>query len=103
MQSNQFASAFSPIVPTASVAAVSGSSTEADINADGNTMQIFNDSTTAAFCNWSTTDGSSAAVTDYPVAPGAVVVVDVAPGTVSVSARRASGTGTVYFTKGFGL
>lgn len=105
MTANQFATAFSPFDPkngTVHIVATAESA-NAPIAGGGpnNTMQIFNDSEEVAFCNWGN-DNTIEAVANasYPVAPGAVVVVDVAP---EVSFVAAVGGGDVYFTKGYGV
>lgn len=71
-------------------------------------MQIYNAGTVAIFIR--TSAGPSTALVpngatpgDYPVAPGAVVVVTLGGNPDTVSAICASGTATVYCTPGCGL
>lgn len=80
----------------------------------GNTIQVqvFNQSTTAtAFCNFGSDNTVTASVgtggastSDYPIAPGAVIVVTVPNTTNQVWAAciLSTSTGNVYFTPGFG-
>lgn len=73
-------------------------------------IQIFNSGTTIAFVKFCLTSTCAASVgsagtstSDYPVAPGAVVVVSPPAGSTYVAAILSSGTGTIYFTPGFGV
>lgn len=73
-------------------------------------VQVYNAGTTIAFvaCSPSATITASAgtagsAATDYPVAPGAVIVMSVSGGTGFCAAVMASSTAAVYFTPGVGL
>jgi hypothetical protein len=73
-------------------------------------VQIFNNGTAAAFVLFCATSSCTASVgsagtstSDYPVAPGAVVVVTVPSGTNYAAAVLAASTATVYFSPGIGL
>ncbi len=88
-----------------SVASASG--TLLDVVARGspgaaNKVQIFNASGGTAFCRF-TVGASTAVNTDYPVAPGAMVVIKIKPTADTASVILSAGTGNVYFTLGDGI
>ena len=106
-QSSLAAVAFQPSAKTAWVAA---STTSANIAITGNQVQVANSSSAYAFvifgnANTVTASAGSAGTqtTDYPVAPGGVVVMTISQFTTYVAVVLASGTGAVYFTPGVGL
>lgn len=73
-------------------------------------IQVYNAATTAAFvvfCASATCTASAGSAgtstADYPIGPGAVIVVTVPTGTTNVGVILVSGSGTVYFTPGAGL
>ena len=103
--------------PLAKTSAVAGSTTSASVaigNATGSLMtqvQVYNGSSTGAafvvFCAATPCTASAGSAgtqtSDYPIAPGAVIVLTVPAGTTIGAVVLSSGTGTVYFTPGVGL
>lgn len=72
-------------------------------------VQVYNSAATVAFviaCLTSTCTASvgsgGASATDYPIAPGAVIVMSVPNGTTYMAAILTSGSGAVYLTPGVG-
>jgi hypothetical protein len=67
-------------------------------------IQIANQGTTWAFVNFGVAGNVTAATVaaSYPIGPGAVVVVSVAPEVSGASCILASSTGNVTFTRGSG-
>ena len=73
-------------------------------------VQIYNSGTTAVFLIFCTSSSCTASAgstgtqtSDYPVGPGAVVIVTVPAGTTYAAAINGSGTGTTYLTPGIGI
>lgn len=106
--------AFTILGKTSTIAAVAtgtGANCQIDPTAKGaNQAQIYNESTSAvafiAFGNDNTvgasTGSASTYTADYPVAPGAVVVVTIPDGATWVAAKLSTGTGNVLVTPGVG-
>ena len=92
---------------------ISASGTTANIAlsyAGANQLQVFNDTTGVAFvalCPTSTCTASAGSAgtstSDYPVAPGSVVVLSVPQGTSYVAVILSTSTGPVYVTPGAGI
>ncbi len=73
-------------------------------------VQVYNSASTTAFVAFGGSGVTASVGTpgtqngSYPVAPGAVIVVTVPSSTTTYAAAiLASGSGTVYFTPGFGI
>lgn len=73
-------------------------------------VQVYNSTTGTAFVVFTvaaspTAHAGAAGTTtsDYPVAPGAVIVVTVPNGAINAAAILSTGSGAVYFTPGLGL
>lgn len=94
-----------------SYVAATTSSQQIQLSVVSNQVQIYNASTTAvAFVAFGTATGVTASVgtsgtstSDYPVAPGALVVVTVPLNTRYAAVILSSSTGSVYLTPGQGL
>lgn len=101
-------SSSSNLVNSATLAATSSAQTVALPGANVNSqcqIQIANQTTVWAYVNFGQSTVTAVTVaTGYPVAPGAVVVVTVAPDVNTASVILAgSGAGSVTFTRGVGL
>lgn len=107
MQGSQLATAFGPVDSTNGTVAIAAGTTSQDETLpgerQGNTLQIFNNTSAVAFCTWGVGAQTAIAGASYPVAPGAVVVVNCLPQIDTVAVILSSGSGNVYFTKGWGL
>lgn len=73
-------------------------------------VQVYNPTTGTAFVIFCPTSSCTAAVgsagtstSDYPVAPGAVIVMTFPTGTTYAAVILSTGSGTVYLTPGIGL
>ena len=99
--------------PQAKTSYISASTTSANIalsNTSANAVQVYNSTTGVAFiilCATSSCTASAGAsntsTSDYPVAPGSVVVLSVPAGSTYVAAVLSTSTGAVYVTPGAGL
>lgn len=91
--------------------AASGSSATGALSISANQIQVYNATTAPAFVIFGTTCTGLAAATgsagtatsDYPVGPGAVIVVTVPAYTACAAVILGSSSGLVYFTPGAGL
>lgn len=88
----------------------SGLTYTATANVTSTQIQVYNSSSQAAFVIACATSSCTASIgstgtstSDYPIAPGAVIVMTVPTGTTYMGVILASSTGTVYFTPGVGL
>ena len=88
---------------TASSAVASGAL--APENSGGSSIQVANTTNGWAYVNMGVLGALSAATVaaGYPVAPGAVVAISVAPEVTGASVILGSGTGNVVFTRGNGV
>jgi len=66
-------------------------------------LRIFNNAGAVAFIAFGGSSITAATSTSVPIAVGAVEVLSIPPEATYVAAILASGTGTVYFTVGFGI
>lgn len=102
--------------PTAKTSAVSASNASANILLATsftnviNQVQVYNATTVPAFvlfCSQPTCTASAGSVgtstSDYPIGPGAVIVITVPAGTQYAAVILGSSSGLVYFTPGVGL
>jgi hypothetical protein len=100
---------FQPLGKTAAVS-TSGTSAKIALSMIVNQVQVYNSSTASAFIIFCATSTCTASVgssgtstSDYPVAPGSIIVMTVPAGTTYVAVILASSTGITYFTPGVGL
>jgi hypothetical protein len=105
---------FQELAKTAALGASTSSANIAILHVSGVTqvqIQVYNQSTTATafviFCATSSCVASAGSpgtsTSDYPIAPGSVIVKTVPVGTTYAAAVLSTGSGTVYFTPGIGL
>lgn len=95
---------FSALSDTTAV--ISGTTTSAAASlpgtaGGGQSVRVFNSGTTIAFVRWAATSPTAVA-TDIPIAPGATEVFSLPVDAAFVAAILASGTGSIYFTRGAG-
>lgn len=100
---------FQPLGKTANLAASTSSATIA-LSTSPNQVQVYNSTTGIAFVIFCTSSSCTAhagstgtSTSDYPVAPGAVIVMTVPANTTYAAAVLSTSTGAVYFTPGQGL
>ncbi|MCF3945297.1 hypothetical protein AiwAL_04725 [Acidiphilium sp. AL] len=86
---------------TASVAGSTGAAAVA-LAGGGSSVLVFNASGAVAFVRFGMAAALSASVGDLPVPPGGRMLVDAGRLVTHAGAVLASGTGTVYFTRGDG-
>ena len=104
---------FQPLAKTSAVAASTTSASVGVLAVGGTLMtqvEVYNGANQAAFVVFCAAAPCTASVgsagtqtSDYPIAPGAVIVMTVPTGTTLAGVVLSSGTGTVYFTPGVGL
>jgi type IV secretory pathway protease TraF len=74
-----------------------------------NQVQVYNATAATAFVQFgnsravATVGSGGTSTSDYPIAPGAVVVVSVPAGATFAAGILSTGTGLIYFTPGSGL
>lgn len=86
---------------TAAVAASSGAAATA-LSGGGSSVLVYNGAGAVAFVRFGMAGMSPATTGDLPVPPGARMLVDAGRLVTEAGAVLASGTGTVYFTRGDG-
>jgi hypothetical protein len=110
--SNSAGIGFQPLAKTSWVAASGTSASIAIANPTSSSkqVQVYNSTAQAAFVIACLTSSCTASVgsagtstTDYPVAPGAVIVMTIPTNSTYVAVILTSGTGAVYFSYGVGL
>jgi hypothetical protein len=92
---------------------INGAGNQGGLGSGYNAVQVYNSGAVVAFVNIVPTSQANGAAKvpngatagDYPVAPGAVIVISVAngPKPFTAYAITASGTATVYFSPGHGV
>lgn len=109
LQFDGLVAAFQALAKTAWLAA-STSSARIALAAVSNQVQVFNNTTAVCYVAWGqdntiTASAGSAgtSTSDYPVAPGSVVVCTVPAGTTYAAAILSTGSGQVTFTPGVGV
>ena len=105
--------AFQPLAQTAQLSASTTSANMALAAPAGQTttqVQIYNSTTGIAFVRFCPSSSCTASVgsfgtatSDYPVAPGASVIVTIPLGSTYAAAVLSTSTGAMYFTPGIGL
>lgn len=89
--------------PAATVnVAASTTSARQTLSGAGGSLRIHNAGTTLAFVATGDSTIEAAAASSTPVPAGAVEIIGIPPGHTHAAAILASGTGTVYFTRGEG-
>lgn len=92
-----------PFRPSGTVAvSASASAASVALVGGGSSVLVFNGAGTVAFVRFGMDGVIAANATDLPVPPGQRVLVDAGPRVTYGSAVLASGTGSVYFTRGDG-
>lgn len=109
-QSGNSTVAFQPTGKTTQISATGTSANNAFAISTTGQVQVYNSSSAIAFVIFCTSSSCTASAgtagsanADYPVGPGAIVVVSVPTGTTYAAAILSTGTGSVYFTPGTGL
>jgi hypothetical protein len=105
--SNSPTNGWTPLVTTAGTP--TGLTYTANVAVSSHQVQVYNSAANTAFVIFCATSSCTAAVgstgtstSDYPIAPGAVIVLTVPTGTNYAAAILSSSTGTVYMTPGTG-
>jgi len=101
MASLSFSSFGNNVAVAASTASAAGSLPGADATRSGESVRVYNATSSAAFFR-SGTGTPTAVATDTFIAPGSTEVFSLAPGVTDVAVILASGSGTVYFQRGGG-
>ena len=91
--------AFTPC-NTANIAATAIGATDVTVPGVGNILRVVNSGTTLAFVRTSPDSQDADPATSLPVMGGDVVFLVVPEGTLTASAIMASGTATIYCTRG---
>lgn len=104
---------FQPLAKTSQLAATTSTTTIALATPSFpvTQVQVYNASTAVAFVSFCTqssgctasSGGAGLATADYPIGPGAVIVVTVPANSTFVAGILSTGSGAVYFTPGIGL
>jgi hypothetical protein len=68
----------------------------------GNSVLVFNSTTSVAFVRFGTDSTVTATAADTPIPPGLRMLVDAGPFIQQAAVLLASGTGNVYFSRGDG-
>lgn len=92
-----------PFRPAGTVSVAASTTAEAAaLVSGGSSILVFNDSGAVAFIRFGMNTGVAASASDTPVPAGARMLLDAGTLVTHASALLASGTGTVYFTRGDG-
>lgn len=84
------------------VAQASTTPTNVDLVGGGQTVLVYNASTSAAFFRLGGASALTVSETDTPVPPGMRMMVDGGPFVTNAAVLLESGSGAVYFTRGDG-
>lgn len=102
--------AFTPLGKSSWLAAGTSSGNVLLSTSQATQVQVYNATSVAAYVNCGIGSGTTASLgtagastTDYPVAPGAVIVISVPPGTNYCAGILPSSSGQVVFSPGIGL
>lgn len=97
------ADTFTPTGTTKNItASATTSSVALPVSTQSRSVRVYNATDVVVFLEFGISTVEAAVATSMPFGPGAVEYVEIGPAVTHVAGITAAGSGTVYFTEGFG-